>query len=68
LRCGLLNDRGLPCGRRDDRGLRRGLLDDHPLLFCGLQVALCLRLGAQPLDGVQHVLLLGDKRVSQPQG
>jgi hypothetical protein len=47
-------------------GLRRGLLDGHCLLSRGLEVALRLRLGAQPLDGVQHVFLLGQKRVSQP--
>jgi hypothetical protein len=52
----------------DDRGLCRGWLDDHRLLFCGLQVALRLCLGAESLDGVHDVLLLRQKRVAQLQG
>jgi hypothetical protein len=59
-RCGLLDDHLLL-----DGCWRCGLLDDHPLLFCCLQVPLRLRLAAQSLDGIQHILLLGEKRVPQ---
>jgi hypothetical protein len=70
LRIGRLNpDHSglLRCRLLDDRGWRRGWLDDHRLLFCGLQVALRLRLGAESLDGVHDVLLLRQKRVAQLQ-
>lgn len=52
----------------DHGGLCLGLLDDHRLLFRGLQVALRLRPGAESLDGIQHVLLLRQKRVAEPLG
>jgi hypothetical protein len=58
--CGLLDDHPLL-----DGCWHCGLLDDHPLLFRRLQVPLRLRLAAQSLDGIQHILLLGEKRVSQ---
>jgi hypothetical protein len=64
----LLDDRSLWRRLLDDRSLWRRLLDDHRLLFRGLQVALRLRLPAQPLDGIQYIFLLRQKRVAQPLG
>lgn len=52
----------LRIGRHD---LDRALLDDNLLLLGGLQIARLLRLLAQPLHGVHHVVRLRKKRIAQ---
>ncbi|MNF89195.1 hypothetical protein D3C84_717100 [compost metagenome] len=69
LRVGGLDDDGLGGGRRLHHGgggagrRGRGLLDGDILLLVGFQVAGGLGFAAQPLDGIHHVIRLGEEGV-----